>query len=116
MPFPTPGDLPNPGIKPESLVSPALAGGFFTTAPPGKPKDGEGRAQLRSLWTSKCSYQLGLCVWPLALLGKIELRGRDGGGMNVKSEAMGLVSQELIQKNDEHASIRGRVNKGNLSM
>ena len=24
-------DLPNPGIKPESLVSPALAGGFFTT-------------------------------------------------------------------------------------
>ena len=26
-----PGDLPNPGIKP---VSPALAGGFFTTEPP----------------------------------------------------------------------------------
>ena len=25
-----PGDLPNPGIKPTSLVSPALAGGFFT--------------------------------------------------------------------------------------
>ena len=31
MPFPTPGDLPDPGIKPASLVSPALAGGFFTT-------------------------------------------------------------------------------------
>ena len=29
--FPTPGDLPDPGIKPSSLVSPALAGGFFTT-------------------------------------------------------------------------------------
>ena len=28
---PTPGDLPNPGIEPASLVSPALAGGFFTT-------------------------------------------------------------------------------------
>ena len=28
---PTPGDLPNPGIKPTSLTSPALAGGFFTT-------------------------------------------------------------------------------------
>ena len=27
-------DLPGPGIKP---VSPALAGGFLTTAPPGKP-------------------------------------------------------------------------------
>ena len=32
--FPTPGDLPDPGIEP---VSPALAGGFFTTAPLGKP-------------------------------------------------------------------------------
>ena len=29
---PPPGDLPNPGIKPESLKSPALAGGFFTTS------------------------------------------------------------------------------------
>ena len=27
----------HPGIKPASLVSPALAGGFFTTVPPGKP-------------------------------------------------------------------------------
>ena len=37
LPFPSPGDLPDPGIKPESPVSPALAGGFFTTEPPGKP-------------------------------------------------------------------------------
>ena len=34
LPLPPPGDLPDPGIKP---VSPALAGGFFITAPPGKP-------------------------------------------------------------------------------
>ena len=32
--FPPPGDLPDPGIKP---TSPVLAGGFFTTEPPGKP-------------------------------------------------------------------------------
>ena len=32
LPFPTPRDLPNPGIKPTSLESPALAGGFFTTS------------------------------------------------------------------------------------
>ena len=37
--FPTPGDLPNPGIKPMSLASPALAGECFTTAPLGKPID-----------------------------------------------------------------------------
>ena len=34
LPFPTPGDLPNPGIKPMSLASPALAGGFFSTSTP----------------------------------------------------------------------------------
>ena len=35
--FPTLGDFPIPGIEPEPLASPALAGGFFITAPPGKP-------------------------------------------------------------------------------
>ena len=30
MPFPPPGDLPDPGIEPESPASPAFAGGFFT--------------------------------------------------------------------------------------
>ena len=34
LPFPSPGDLPNPGIKP---ASPALAGGFFMADAPGKP-------------------------------------------------------------------------------
>ena len=33
LPFPSPGDLLNPGIEP---VSPVLAGRFFTTEPPGK--------------------------------------------------------------------------------
>ena len=32
LPCPPPGDLPNPEIKPRSLMSPALAGGFFTTS------------------------------------------------------------------------------------
>ena len=39
MPFPTPGDLPDPGIEPTSLASPALAGGFFTTVPPASAGD-----------------------------------------------------------------------------
>ena len=37
LPFPSPGDLPRPRIEPVSLVSPELAGRFFTTEPPGKP-------------------------------------------------------------------------------
>ena len=34
LPFPSPGDLLNPGMEP---MSPALAGRFFTAEPPGKP-------------------------------------------------------------------------------
>ena len=42
LPFPSPGDLPNPGIEPAALMPPASADGFFTTsAPPGE-------AQLQS--------------------------------------------------------------------
>ena len=37
LPCPAPGDLPDPGIKLASLKSPASAGSFFTTMPPGKP-------------------------------------------------------------------------------
>ena len=40
MPFPLPGDLPDPGIEPKSPAAPALAGGFFTTKPPGKAVHG----------------------------------------------------------------------------
>ena len=37
VPFPSLEDLPDPGIEPTSLASLALAGRFFTSAPPGKP-------------------------------------------------------------------------------
>ena len=37
LPFPSPGDLPNPGIKAASPESLALAGRFSTIVPPGKP-------------------------------------------------------------------------------
>ena len=35
LPFPSPGHLPDPGIE---SAFPTLAGGYFTTEPPGKPK------------------------------------------------------------------------------
>ena len=37
--FHSPGDLPHPGTELTSPVSPALAGGFFTTVLPGKPTE-----------------------------------------------------------------------------
>ena len=45
LPFPSPGDLPDPGIQLTSPSSPALAGGFFTTEPLGKPS---GYIQVRN--------------------------------------------------------------------
>ena len=46
MSLPTPGDLPDPGIKPESPASPELAGGSFTTSATwktyDKPSENEG--------------------------------------------------------------------------
>ena len=47
LPCPPPGDRPNPEVKP---TSPALAGGFFTTEPPGKPK---GRRMRPIAWHSQ---------------------------------------------------------------
>ena len=38
LPFPSPGDLPKPGIEPVSLASPALADRFSSTELPGKPQ------------------------------------------------------------------------------
>ena len=52
LPFPSPGDLPDPGIEP---TSPALGGGFFTTEPLGKPQ----------VFFSHLSY----CKFPSWLLG-----------------------------------------------
>ena len=38
MSFPAPGDLPDPGVEPPSQAFSLLAGRFFTTALPGKPR------------------------------------------------------------------------------
>ena len=40
--FPFPGDLPNPGMEPASLMSPALADGFFTTSTTTETKETDG--------------------------------------------------------------------------
>ena len=56
LPFPSSGDLPYPGIKPASLESPALAGGFFTANATGKPnlnKPIKKQKQKPTLWKNK---------------------------------------------------------------
>ena len=53
LPFPYPRDLPDPGIE---LAFPALAGRFFTTAPPGKPTmlSANFSSAIQCYWQSPC--------------------------------------------------------------
>ena len=54
LPFPPPRDLPDPGIKPTSRTSPALAGGFLTTEPTaGEPMKTEEGQQTQKHWGEK---------------------------------------------------------------
>ena len=74
LPFPTPKDLPDPGIKPKSPVCPALAGRFFTIAPPGVESQiqsiGWIRIEQLYCFAGKGSSGVPVLVWGL------------GGGMS----------------------------------
>ena len=61
LPFLSPGDLPDPGIEPVSLMSPALAGGFFTTGSTWEAQNISGTERNRSLESATCrgcQYQI----------------------------------------------------------
>ena len=71
LPFPSPGDLLDPGIKPTSPASPVLAGGFFTTAPPWKPilyivmyicQSQSPNSSHHHPFPTRCPYVCSLCV------------------------------------------------------
>ena len=83
LPFPPPGDLPNPGIEPASLASPALAGGFFTTALPGPPWAGTG-SQTNPDWTTACDTAV-LHYWLVCFRHQTWGRQHYRYVMNVKS-------------------------------
>ena len=61
LPFPTPGDLPNPGIEPVSLAFPALVGEFSTTVTPGKPERFMGFYKF----IMTCSHHYSISKYPL---------------------------------------------------
>ena len=69
LPFPPPGDLPDPRMETTPSASPALAGGFFSPEPLGKPRSPRGKTEvwlpsklpIRSLFTAVLSQQ-ALCM------------------------------------------------------
>ena len=54
LPFPTPGNFPNPGIEPMHLMPPASAGRFFTTSAKEKPLQWEAHALPRRVAPACC--------------------------------------------------------------
>ena len=61
LPFPSPGDLPNPRIEPPTPVSPALAGRFLTTVPPGKHIEWKGQVKNSSYNILTVVFELFHC-------------------------------------------------------
>ena len=59
LPYPPPGNLPDPGIKPGSLMSPALAGEFFSTSAPWVKPEGDSN---NSTVSSSNSSLNGVCL------------------------------------------------------
>ena len=57
LPWPPPGDLPNPGIKPVSPVTSYIAGEFFTTEPQGKAQGSHKETQSSYLpWYPSAAF------------------------------------------------------------
>ena len=70
LPLPSPGDLPNPGIKPASLMFPALAGGML--APSGKPPKEVSSVQFSSV-QSLSHVRLSATPWTAALQASLSI-------------------------------------------
>ena len=89
LPFPSPGDLPNPGIEPMSLMSPELAGGFFTTS---------------TTWEA-----LGPCIGHTQL--RTQSPSRKGGSEIIRAKAALLPIMFLVpHKCSELRTLGGKLN------
>ena len=123
LPFPPPGDLPDPGIEPMSPLSPAMAGGFFTTETPGKPlvlvkclkeqEDISGNAE----WAAQKRNRASFTSWALAQClarnhPSVNVCGVDTWKCSVfsvsekgrfQSRIMGVHSRALVCLHSEHA-------------
>ena len=87
LPFPPPGDLPDPGIEPMSLSSPTLADDYLPLAPPGKPFTQDRSIEFRA------GGNWGIVVCPVLT----ERRPRHGGILVACPASSGLQAAVLLR-------------------
>ena len=105
LPFPSPGDHPSPGIEHMSLASPSLAGGLFTTEPPGKP--------LRRLHLFWCCFSFLKHLWNSCTGNRVCVFG---GGLLIflkivfsSSRSSAFILDQLYLRNFWKGSIESQV-------
>jgi len=89
LPFPSPGDLPDPGIEPVSLTSPTLAGRFFTLVSPQKPNYW-GIVDLHFCIRFRCTVEVTVFWGPFSFLWFLVIYSRNvsfvaGGSWNLNA-------------------------------
>ena len=100
LPFPSAGDLPDPGIEPEA---PALAGGFFTTEPPGKPPTASLRRRVTQC-TPKMAHLKASSALALfsqvavseVLLGSVSVRGGVFSGFKLSTSQLSDPRESIL--------------------
>ena len=86
--FPLPGDLPDPGVEPQPPASPALADGFFTSEPPGKPLVSEGSRVTSAVADNPRNTTYQECVSQPVCLSTLQTHGHcKGAGAAVPPRA-----------------------------
>ena len=94
LPCPPPGDLLDPEIKPTSIISPALADGFFTTS-----ATWEEKLEIRALGGQRCIDFRALFKHPIERLLLNHKRGQDSWPPeeknSIQGQRRGLITQSF---------------------
>ena len=105
LPFPTPGDLPHPRIKPSFLVSSALAGRLFTTGPIWEV------TQKRSISNPNCT-SLDYVSITDSNISQIRVLETGGGSASLNPPGSSNRNQGISNRDNEEIDTDGATNRG----
>ena len=84
LPCPPPGDLPNPGIEPMSLTSPALADGFFSTSTTWEALLLREKSKSQRFLATEETWNFMIVLWEPTQVGWVEVGVRMTPGKQVR--------------------------------